>query len=61
MGNAITDLQWARKAVGVTGDLAPDGIASNMDFWLATAGTLISAGILVSLYFMWNVRHANTE
>lgn len=61
MGNAITDLQWARKTVELIGDLAPDGIASDMDFWFATAGILMSAGILVSLYSMWNVRHAKTE
>jgi hypothetical protein len=29
--------------------------------WTTTLSILLTAGILVSLYFMWNVRHAKTE
>lgn len=61
MGNALTDLQWADEAVERTGGLAPEGIASNMDFWFMSAGILMTIGIFVSLYFMWNVRQPKTE
>ena len=60
-GNSVTDIQWMAKAVEHTGNLAPEGIASNMDFWSASAGGLMMLGIFVSLYFMWNVRHPKTE
>ena len=61
LGNSITDIQWMAKAVAHTGDLAPEGLASNMDFWFKSAGSLMVLGIIVSLYFMWNVRHGKTD
>jgi hypothetical protein len=60
-GNALTDIQWMAKAVEHTGDLSPEGIAANMNFWLMSSGSIMALGILVSLYFMWNVRHPRTE
>jgi len=60
-GNSVTDIQWMAKAVEHTGDLAPEGIASNTDFWFTSAGSLMMLGILISLYFMWNVRNRKPE
>ena len=29
--------------------------------WISYMGTILIIGILISLYFMWNVRHSETE
>ena len=60
-GNAVTDLQWWTKAVEHTGELTPEGIASDTGFWITSSASLMMLGIIVSLYFMWNVRHPKTK
>ena len=32
-----------------------------LDFWVLVMSILFLTGILVSLYFMWDVRHPKTE
>ena len=52
----LADLQWLDAAIIHAGSLAPDGISTRSEFWVLYLGVLAISGILLSLYFMWDVR-----
>ena len=53
----LGNLQWMGIAIEHSGSLAPDGMIQSEGFWEIYLGALTSFGILISLYFMWNIRH----
>jgi hypothetical protein len=57
----LANIQWMGVAVAHAGNLAPTGIVQSTEFWEIYLGVLTSSGILISLYFMWDVRHPKTE
>ena len=57
----LGNLQWMGVAIVHAGNLAPPGMVQTAGFWELYLGILTSCGILVSLYFMWSIRHPKTE
>lgn len=57
----IVFLQLMFAAKKSTPTVADNLILLNETFWIWSMSILQIAGILVSLYFMWNVRHAKSE
>ena len=56
-----SDLSTYKIAMDNAGEYRPQDIFSDPDFWSIYIGILLLAGIAVSLYFMWSVRHPKTE
>ena len=52
----------AQYAIGATKVTVLDSLAVwNADLWLSYMLVTLISGILISLYFMWQVRHPKTE
>ena len=57
----IVFLQVMFAAKKSTPTVADNLLVLNEAFWVWSMSILQIAGVLVSLYFMWNVRHAGDE
>ena len=57
--SSITDLEMVNIAVASSPQAVRDAALSSGTFWQLYLGSLMTIGILVSLYFMWDVRRKN--
>lgn len=56
----LGNIEWMGIAIEHSGALAPKGMIQSQEFWELYLGALTIFGMLISLYFMWNVRHPKT-
>ena len=59
--NLLTDLDYVAKAWSYAPSLNPEGVIYDPASWKLYLGTLLTSGILASLYFMWSIRRAERD